>query len=89
MFTFQESGYALIQILNLSYNLIFWIGLHAFAGLDHLVHLDLHNNRLRQISSDLFMDTPELDILDLSSNIFESLKNEPFLMHNKLQVTLS
>ncbi|XP_026319409.1 leucine-rich repeat-containing protein 24 [Hyposmocoma kahamanoa] len=85
-YCFKEIGYTSIQILNLSYNLIFWIGLHAFAGLHHLIHLDLHNNRLRHISSETFWDTPELEVLDLSSNVFESLRNEPFLMHTKLEV---
>ncbi|KAJ0182385.1 hypothetical protein K1T71_001754 [Dendrolimus kikuchii] len=85
-YCFKKSGYTNIQILNLAYNLIFWIGLHAFAGLDKLVHLDLSNNRLRYIPSDLFWDTPLLDTLDLSSNVFESLKNEPFIMHPELQV---
>lgn len=83
---FQEAGYLSIQVLNLSYNLIFWIGLHAFSGLEKLVHLDLSNNRLRYIPSDLFWDTPRLTTLDLSSNIFEALKNEPFIMHSELQV---
>ncbi|XP_075974876.1 uncharacterized protein LOC142975734 [Anticarsia gemmatalis] len=85
-FCFKEIGYTSIEILDLSYNLIFWIGLHAFSGLDNLVHLDLSSNRLRFLPSDLFWDTPELDTLDLSSNVFESLKNEPFLMHAKLKV---
>ncbi|KAJ8736178.1 hypothetical protein PYW08_006834 [Mythimna loreyi] len=85
-FCFKENGYTSLEVLDLSYNLIFWIGLHAFSGLDKLVHLDLSSNRLRFIPSDLFFDTPELDTLDLSSNVFESLKNEPFLMHSKLKV---
>ncbi|XP_068626675.1 leucine-rich repeat-containing protein 24 [Battus philenor] len=85
-FCFKELGYTSIQILNLSYNLIFWIGLHAFAGLESLVHLDLSNNRLRFVASDLLWDTPQLQTLDLSGNVFESLKNEPFLMHTKLQI---
>ncbi|KAI5644950.1 leucine rich repeat domain-containing protein [Phthorimaea operculella] len=85
-YCFKESGYTSIQSLDLSYNLIFWIGLNAFSGLYHLVHLDLSNNRLRQIPSDLFWHTPELQTLDLSGNVFESLKNEPFIMHDKLQI---
>ncbi|XP_013134694.1 PREDICTED: leucine-rich repeat-containing protein 26 [Papilio polytes] len=85
-FCFKDLGYTSIQILNLSYNLIFWIGLHAFAGLDNLVYLDLSSNRLRYIPGDLFWDTPHLDTLDLSGNVFESLKNEPFLMHTNLQI---
>uniref|UniRef100_A0A2A4K268 LRRNT domain-containing protein n=1 Tax=Heliothis virescens TaxID=7102 RepID=A0A2A4K268_HELVI len=85
-FCFKDAGYTSLEMLDLSYNLIFWIGLHAFSGLDKLVHLDLSSNRLRFIPSDLFWDTPELDTLDLSSNVFESLKNEPFLMHSKLKV---
>ncbi|XP_063823244.1 insulin-like growth factor-binding protein complex acid labile subunit [Ostrinia nubilalis] len=86
-FCFKEAGYLYIEVLNLSYNVIYWIGLHAFSGLDKLAHLDLSNNRLRYIPSDLFWDTPELISLDLSSNIFENdLKNEPFIMHEKLQV---
>lgn len=88
-FIFQEAGYLNIHILNLSYNLIFWIGLHAFSGLNSLTHLDLSNNRLRHIPSDLFWDTPMLDTLDLSANIFESLKNEPLIMHSTLQVRYS
>lgn len=76
-------------MLDLSYNLIFWIGLHAFSGLDNLQHINLSSNRLRFIPSDLFWDTPELDTLDLSSNVFETLKNEPFIMHAKLKVSLS
>lgn len=86
IFTFQEIGYSSLIILDLSYNLIFWIGLHAFAGLNHLTNLDLSNNRLRFISSDVFWDTPKLEILDLSSNVFENVKNEPFIMHENLQV---
>lgn len=85
---FQTVGYTNLQRLDLSYNLIFWIGLHAFSGLDKLVNLDISNNRLRFIPSDLFWDTPELQILDLSSNVFEKLKNEPFIMHNMLQVCI-
>ncbi|KAL4716965.1 hypothetical protein ACJJTC_012776 [Scirpophaga incertulas] len=85
-FCFKEAGYLSLEILDLSYNLIFWIGLHAFSGLDKLVHLDLSNNRLRYIPSDLFWDTPKLTFLDLSFNIFETLKNEPILMHTSLQV---
>ncbi|CAG9581625.1 unnamed protein product [Danaus chrysippus] len=85
-FCFKEIGYTSIKILDLSYNLIFWIGLHAFSGLNELVNLDISNNRLRFIPSDLFWDTPNLEILDLSSNVFEKLKNEPFIMHTKLQV---
>ncbi|XP_049874788.1 leucine-rich repeat-containing protein 38 [Pectinophora gossypiella] len=85
-FCFKESGYSSIQVLDLSYNVIFWIGLHAFSGLEQLIHLDLSNNRLRQIPSDLFWDTPELRTLDLSGNVFESLNNEPLLMHPKLQI---
>ncbi|CAK1602262.1 unnamed protein product [Parnassius mnemosyne] len=85
-FCFKELGYTSIRILNLSYNLIFWIGLHAFSGLDNLIYLDLSTNRLRYIPPDLFWDTPQLDTLDLSGNVFESLKNEPFLMHTKLQI---
>lgn len=85
-FCFKNIGYTSLQMLDLSYNMIFWIGLHAFSGLDKLVHLDLSSNRLRYIPSDLFFDTPELDTLDLSSNMFESLRNEPFLMHSKLKV---
>lgn len=85
-FSFQEAGYLSVEVLNLSYNVIFWIGLHAFSGLENLVHLDLSNNRLRYFPSDLFWDTPKLTTLDLSSNIFEALKNEPFIMHNELQV---
>lgn len=85
-FCFKEIGYSSLKILNLSYNLIYWIGLHAFAGLEELVQLDLSNNRLRDIQSDLFWDTPKLDILDLSGNLFETLKNEPFIIHDKLQV---
>ncbi|CAH2102275.1 unnamed protein product [Euphydryas editha] len=85
-FCFKEIGYSNLKILDLSYNLIFWIGLHAFSGLDKLVNLDLSNNRLRFIPSDLFWDTPELQILDLSSNVFEKLKNEPFIIHLKLEV---
>lgn len=71
----------------MSYNLIFWIGLHAFAGLNDLTNLDLSNNRLRFITSDVFWETPKLEILDLSSNVFEKVKNEPFIMHEKLQVS--
>ncbi|CAH2050677.1 unnamed protein product, partial [Iphiclides podalirius] len=85
-FCFKELGYTSIEVLNLSYNLIFWIGLHAFSGLDSLIYLDLSSNRLRFIPPDLFWDTPQLDTLDLSGNVFESLKNEPFLMHAKLQI---
>lgn len=85
-FCFKESGYTSLKLLDLSYNSIFWIGLHAFSGLDKLIHLDLSNNRLRFIPSDLFWDTPELDTLDLSTNVFENLKNEPFIMHAKLKV---
>ncbi|CAK1540187.1 unnamed protein product [Leptosia nina] len=85
-FCFKEIGYRSIQVLDLSYNQIFWIGLHAFSGLDQLIDLNLSNNRLRYIPSDVFWYTPQLDILDLSSNVFETLKNEPFIMHNKLQV---
>ncbi|XP_013197119.2 SLIT and NTRK-like protein 2 isoform X1 [Amyelois transitella] len=85
-FCFKAIGYTSLQALDLSYNLIFWIGLHAFSGLDNLVHLDLSNNRLRYIPSDLFWDTPLLDSLDLSGNIFEDIKNEPLIMHQKLQI---
>ncbi|XP_047509228.1 leucine-rich repeat transmembrane neuronal protein 2 [Pieris napi] len=85
-FCFKELGYTSIQVLDLSYNQIFWIGLHAFSGLDQLVDLNLSNNRIRYFPSDIFWDTPQLDILDLSSNILETLKNEPLIMHNKLQV---
>ncbi|XP_053610539.1 vasorin [Plodia interpunctella] len=84
-YCFKEIGYMSLQVLDLSYNLIFWIGLHAFAGLEDLVHLDLSNNRLRYIPSDLFWDTPLLDSLDLSGNIFEDIKNEPIIMHQQLQ----
>lgn len=86
LFFFQENGYKSIEVLDLSYNLIFWVGLHAFSGLEKLVHIDLSSNRLRFIPSDIFFDTPELKTLDISSNIFESLKNEPFIMHAKLEV---
>ncbi|KAG7310502.1 hypothetical protein JYU34_003289 [Plutella xylostella] len=85
-FCFKESGYTSIIILNLSYNLIFWVGIHAFSGLTSLTHLNLSNNRLRFLPSDLFWDTPRLESLDLSGNVFESLKNEPFLYHMHLQV---
>ncbi|CAH0695376.1 unnamed protein product [Spodoptera exigua] len=85
-YCFKDMGYTSLQMLDLSNNMIFWIGLHAFSGLDKLIHLDLSSNRLRYIPSDLFFETPELDTLDLSSNMFESLKNEPFLMHSKLKV---
>ncbi|KAI8438740.1 hypothetical protein MSG28_011150 [Choristoneura fumiferana] len=85
-YCFKEAGYSSIEVLNLSYNVIFWIGLHAFAGLDKLVHLDLSNNRLRYIALDLFFESPQLHVLDLSGNVFESLKNEPFINHTKLQV---
>lgn len=85
-FCFKDAGYLSLEVLNLSYNMIFWIGLHAFSGLEKLVHLDLSNNRLRYIPSDLFWDTPKLTNLDLSSNIFETIKNEPFIMHSTLQV---
>ncbi|CAG9796440.1 unnamed protein product [Diatraea saccharalis] len=85
-FCFKDAGYLSLEILNLSYNKIFWIGLHAFSGLESLVHIDLSYNRLRYIPSDLFWDTPKLTNLDLSSNIFEKLKNEPFLMHSNLRV---
>lgn len=40
------------------------------------------------MSSDLFWDTPLLENLDLSSNVFEELKNEPIIMHTKLKVKL-
>ncbi|XP_047529676.1 leucine-rich repeat transmembrane neuronal protein 3 [Vanessa atalanta] len=85
-FCFKAAGYTNLKILDLSYNLIFWIGLHAFSGLDKLTNLDLSNNRLRFIPSDLFWDTPQLEILDFSSNVFEQLNNEPFIIHTKLQV---
>ncbi|XP_059053087.1 vasorin [Achroia grisella] len=85
-FCFKDIGYTSLKILILSYNLIFWIGLHAFNSLGELVELDLSYNRLRDIPSDLFWDTPHLDILDLSGNVFETLKNEPFIIHDKLQV---
>ncbi|KAI8429219.1 hypothetical protein MSG28_007744, partial [Choristoneura fumiferana] len=85
-YCFKEAGYFSVEVLNLSYNVIFWIGLHAFAGLDKLIHLDLSNNRLRYIALDLFFESPQLHILDLSGNVFESLKNEPFINHTKLQV---
>ncbi|CAH0405253.1 unnamed protein product [Chilo suppressalis] len=85
-FCFKDAGYLSLEMLNLSYNKIFWIGLHAFSGLEKIVHIDLSNNRLRYLPSDLFWDTPKLTYLDLSSNIFEKLKNEPFLMHSNLQV---
>ncbi|XP_004930073.1 leucine-rich repeat-containing protein 70 isoform X1 [Bombyx mori] len=85
-FCFKESGYTALKLLDISYNLIFWIGLHAFSGLEKLIYLNLSNNRLRYIPSDLFWDTPQLEHLDLSSNVFESLKNEPFIMHTKLQI---
>lgn len=85
-YCFKERGYTSIEFLDLSYNLIFWIGLHAFSGLDSLVHINLSNNRLRFIPSDLFWNNPELDTIDLSSNVFENLKNEPIIMHAKLKV---
>ncbi|VVC93324.1 unnamed protein product [Leptidea sinapis] len=85
-FCFKELGYKSIQILNLSYNQIFWVGLHAFFGLDQLLELNLSNNRLRYFPSDVFWYTPQLVSLDLSSNVFETIKNEPFVMHTKLQV---
>ncbi|XP_041975475.1 leucine-rich repeat-containing G-protein coupled receptor 6 [Aricia agestis] len=85
-FCFKEIGYQSLRILDLSHNVIFWIGMHAFSGLDQLYHLDLSGNRLRDIPAEVFWDTPGLDILDLSGNIFESLKNEPFITHNRLQV---
>ncbi|KAM3967833.1 uncharacterized protein ACR2FA_011371 [Aphomia sociella] len=85
-YCFKDIGYSSLKILSLSYNLIYWIGLHAFAGLNELTELDLSNNRLRYIPSDLFWDTPQLNILDLSGNVFETIKNEPFLIQEKLQV---
>ncbi|XP_045499458.1 leucine-rich repeat transmembrane neuronal protein 3 [Colias croceus] len=85
-FCFKELGYKSIKVLDLSYNQIFWIGLHAFAGLNQLTELNLSNNRLRYFPSDVFWYTPDLNILDLSANMFESLKNEPFIAHSKLQV---
>ncbi|XP_026738692.1 leucine-rich repeat transmembrane neuronal protein 4 [Trichoplusia ni] len=85
-FCFKESGYTSLEVLDLSFNTIFWIGLHAFSDLDKLKHLDLSSNRLRFIPSDLFWDTPQLETLDLSSNVFESIKNEPLIMHASLKI---
>ncbi|XP_063616465.1 leucine-rich repeat-containing protein 26 [Cydia splendana] len=85
-YCFKEAGITSIEVLNLSYNQLSWIGIHAFAGLDKLVHLDLSSNRLRAVVMDLFFETPMLEMLDLSGNVFEELKNQPLLDHTKLKV---
>lgn len=85
-YCFKEAGITSIEVLNLSYNQLSWIGIHAFAGLDKLVHLDLSSNRLRAVVMDLFFETPMLEMLDLSGNVFEELKNQPLIDHTKLRV---
>lgn len=85
-YSFKEIGYTSLVILDLSYNHIAWIGLHAFSGLNNLTNLNLSNNRLGYLPSDLFWTTPKLENLDLSGNMFDNIKNEPFLMHEKLKV---
>ncbi|XP_047985437.1 leucine-rich repeat-containing protein 26 [Leguminivora glycinivorella] len=85
-YCFKEAGITSIEVLNLSYNQLSWIGIHAFAGLDKLVHLDLSSNRLRAVVMDLFFETPVLEMLDLSGNVFEDLKNQPLIDHTKLKV---
>ncbi|XP_077287648.1 uncharacterized protein LOC143912248 [Arctopsyche grandis] len=85
-FSFENMNYKLIERLDLSHNGIFWIGLHAFAGLDKLESFDLSYNRIQSIPNDIFSYNKNLTILNLSKNKFTRLSNQPFLSHDSLKV---
>lgn len=83
----QDLGYTSLIEINLSNNLIFWIGLHALADLENLEVLDLSNNRLQAFAVDLFWYNKKLKYLNLSGNKFMGFNNKPFLSHNNLEVS--
>uniref|UniRef100_A0A1B6CMR3 LRRNT domain-containing protein n=1 Tax=Clastoptera arizonana TaxID=38151 RepID=A0A1B6CMR3_9HEMI len=65
---FSDLGLLDLVEINLGFNSIRSIGLHAFAGLVHLNHLDLKGNHLYHILPWTFHDNPSIKRLILSNN---------------------
>ncbi|KAL6448534.1 hypothetical protein ACFW04_000432 [Cataglyphis niger] len=67
-----NAGLLKLKYLNLSINAISEIGLNAFDGLSELTVLDLSQNHLYYLLSDIFISAKNLRILRLSKNNFNS-----------------
>ncbi|EFN66355.1 Immunoglobulin superfamily containing leucine-rich repeat protein [Camponotus floridanus] len=67
-----DAGLLRLKYLNLSTNAISEIGLNAFDRLSELTVLDLSQNHLYYLLSDIFISAKNLRILRLSKNNFNS-----------------
>lgn len=62
----------------LDFNLFTTVPTNAFAGLPHLMELDLSHNELSQVEAGAFRGLGSLQFLDLSSNKLENFNPEAF-----------
>ena len=70
--------FRMLQVLNMSSNLISSIHVSAFTGLDKLHTLDLSSNYITCLSDDGFKELQTLQILNVSGNYLSTIGNRTF-----------
>lgn len=79
-----------IKILDVSYNNITHISRGYFRPVElSLTHLYLSNNKIQNITRDVFNNIPHLQSLDLSDNIIQSVDYDAFKNTKSIQVNIS
>jgi Leucine-rich repeat (LRR) protein len=81
--------YTSVSWLNLAHNNISQIARGFFDPIrSSLTHLELHQNRLRTVSRDLFGDMNHLLWLDLSNNDIQLIDSDSFFNNKNMQILL-
>ena len=76
--TNQFSGLHFLEVLDLSFNEIFYFEQNAFYGLKELIYLNLTKNVLTEIEENDFNNMPSLQEIEIDLNKIKRIRNEVF-----------
>ncbi|XP_069103138.1 toll-like receptor 4 [Argopecten irradians] len=86
VFNYSLSALVELELVDLSYNKLSEISAHVFHHLGRVNRMSFRGNRLHRLMDDIFIQTPNLQFLDLSHNSFSEMPDVPFRFLQNLKV---